>query len=137
VVQPFLLPKLLVQWDGWPTSQLATSVAAIILKEKLGFDVSLTEGTTSKQQYATLEAGGVHLAFEAWPASNPVEFQEFVTDSKETQTAARVLNFPYTTLFGRAGIFESCSRDGTDGLSICKDSPEAGKLGKRQLSVGR
>jgi len=78
VPQPFTLPNLKIQWDSWGTSQLATAVAAIILNEKLGFNVSLVTDYNAKTMYAGFAAGDIHLGFEAWPASNAEEFKEYV-----------------------------------------------------------
>ena len=40
----------------------------------------------------------MHLAFEVWPASNPVDFGLHVGDVE-----GKAVAFPYTTLFGRSG----------------------------------
>ena len=67
VPQPFLLPELTLQWDSWPTSQIVTAAAAIVLQEKMGFNVKLEAGRSSQQVYEALDKGDVHMAFEVWP----------------------------------------------------------------------
>jgi hypothetical protein len=47
-MNPFKFPKLKIFWGSWNTNKLATSVAAILLSEKLGFDVELVDGVTSR-----------------------------------------------------------------------------------------
>jgi hypothetical protein len=111
VPQPFRLPKLRVQWDAWETSQLTTSAAAIILREKLGFDVEFVTGVSPRNMYAKLAEGEIHLAFEAWPASNPAQFNEYATADSKTGKF-RVQSHAYTNLFGRSGLFEACDRYG-------------------------
>ena len=93
--QAFNLPALRVQWDSWKTSQLTTAVAAIILAEHLGFPVELVSGM---DPYSNTADGAMHLAFEVWPASNPVDFGLYVGDVE-----GKAVAFPYTTLFGRSG----------------------------------
>ena len=105
VAQPFQLPKLRLQWDSWPTSKITTSLAALILSEKMGFDVELVERYGSRDVYPGMASGSVHLAFEAWPASNPETYAQFV-DVEDPQ----VLGFPYSALFGRVGLYETCKR---------------------------
>ncbi len=111
VPQPFRLPKLKVQWDAWETSQMTTSVAAIILRERLGFDVEFVTGVSPRNMYAKLADGEIHLAFEAWPASNPAEFNKYATADSETGKS-RVNRHAYNNLFGRSGLFEACDRVG-------------------------
>lgn len=106
IAQAFKLPELIIKWDSWSTSQMTTAIAAILLSERLGFTVKLDSGTTSKEMYSKLADGTLHLAFEAWPMSNAQEFREYVT----TGDASSIEHFPYTTLFGRSGIHEVCSR---------------------------
>ena len=50
--QPFRLPKLTLHWDSWTTSQMVTTAAAIILSEKLGFEINLEAGRTPKEMFA-------------------------------------------------------------------------------------
>ena len=120
VVQSFQLPKLRLQWDSWTTSQLTTAVAGLLLYEKLGFDVELVSGISSRQMYKALSEGQIHLAFEAWPASNPEEFQRFAGSADNDTSVVRA--YPYTDLFGRSGIFETCSRSENDEqYSKCMD----------------
>jgi ABC-type proline/glycine betaine transport system substrate-binding protein len=106
--QPFQLPSLKLQWDGWETSRIATSVAAILLSEKLGFTVQLVEGGNPSQVYTSLSQGRVHMAFESWPESNRAQFDRFA--GPNATAADRIHAFPYADLFGHSGIFEACSR---------------------------
>ena len=109
--QPFPLNQLKIQWDSWSTSQLVTAVASIILRDKLGFDVALDTGRTSKQTYQALSTGEVHLAFEVWPESNLKSLGQYVDKTVNGKESSKLVQyFPYTMLFGRSGIFESCSR---------------------------
>ena len=87
---------------------MTTAAAAILLREKLGFEVELRDDVSGKAMYAALAAGGaVHLAFEAWPDSNIKSFKQY-TDGDQVQS------FPYDDLYGRSGLFEvSLSRVGS------------------------
>jgi ABC-type proline/glycine betaine transport system substrate-binding protein len=85
---------------------MVTAAAAMVLSQKLGFTVKLEEGRTSQQVYQALADGELHMAFEVWPESNLATFKQF------TQKRS-VEHVPYATLFGRSGIFESCSRSGS------------------------
>ena len=67
VPQPFMLPELVLQWDSWPTSQIVTAAAAIVLQEKMGFNIKLESGRSSQQVYEALATGDLHMAFEVWP----------------------------------------------------------------------
>ena len=79
---------------------MTTAAAAILLREKLGFEVELRDDVSGKAMYAALAAGGaVHLAFEAWPDSNIKSFKQY-TDGDQVQS------FPYDDLYGRSGLFE-------------------------------
>ena len=52
--------------------------------------------------YAALADGKkLHLAFEAWPLSNPKSFKEHADGEQ-----AKVKAFAYADLFGRSGLFE-------------------------------
>ena len=64
--QSFTLDKLVLQYDSWETSQLTTVVAAIILSERLGFNVKLDDSSAGATMYSAVADGTVHLAFEAW-----------------------------------------------------------------------
>jgi hypothetical protein len=64
--QPFQLEKIVVQMDSWETSQLVTVAAAIILSERLGFNVAFANGISGKELYGAMAEGKCHLAFEAW-----------------------------------------------------------------------
>ena len=90
--------------------QIVTTAAAIILSEELGFNVRLESGRTSKQMYEAMSQGEVHAAFEAWPMSNLDTFKKYVLDDPNRA----IVHFPYSTLFGRSGIFETCSRTSGD-----------------------
>ena len=118
---PFTLPTLRVHWGEWTTMQLSTSVAAILLSEKMGFDVQLVDGKTSKQAYEDLAEGEIHLSFEAWPKSNQAEFDRFTKQFEPAEEPGQVHSYPYTTLFGRSGLFETCSRHASGG-SGCMDT---------------
>jgi hypothetical protein len=115
--QAFELPELILSWDGWQTSQLVTTVAAIILKEKLGFNVKFKSGISPKQSYAALSKGELHMVFEAWTASNAASFKEF----KVGTANSTIHYFPYTLMFGRSGVYETCDRQKstTSGYAAC------------------
>ena len=87
---PFTLPTLRVHWGEWTTMQLSTSVAAILLSEKMGFDVQLVDGKTSKQAYEDLAEGEIHLSFEAWPKSNQAEFDRFTKQFEPAEEPGQV-----------------------------------------------
>ena len=79
---------------------MTTAAAAILLREKLGFEVELRDDVSGKAMYAALAAGSpVHLAFEAWPASNIKSFKQYADGDQ-------VSSFPYDDLYGRSGLFE-------------------------------
>ena len=99
--QPFRLPSLRLQWDSWKTSQITTSVAAIILSEYLGFDVEFVPGASPAAVYSSLSKGDVHLAFESWPQSNADVFARFTSANASSQVQA----VAYSNLFGRSGLF--------------------------------
>ena len=123
--QPFRLPKLTLQWDSWTTSQMVTAAAAIILSEKLGFEIKLEAGRTTKEMFAAMSNGDVHMAFEAWTLSNKDMIQKYV--SNDANSTIHLL--PYTTLFGRSGIFETCSRLSSDTqLSQCSSGMQTEPL---------
>jgi ABC-type proline/glycine betaine transport system substrate-binding protein len=95
---------------------MVTAAAAIVLSERLGFDVELNSGRTSKETYAALATGEVHAAMEMWPVSNRETFMKYVGKN----TSSSIHYYPYGTLFGRSGIFETCSRTSTDAdMSKC------------------
>ena len=125
VPQPFKLPALKIHWATWDTSEITTSVAAILLSEKLGFPVELVPNYVGRELYEGLSKGEVHLSFEAWPKSNVNSYSQFVgTDfeSGQLQDTGDVWSYPYTTLFGRSGLFETCSRlPGDAGTPLCID----------------
>lgn len=110
VPQPFNneLPALVLQWDSFSTSKIATAAAGMILKEKMGFRVRLEAGRTSGEAYQALSEGNVHLVMEAWTESNKDMFQEYVAGGKNVDA------YPHSTLFGRSGIYETCNRMGSD-----------------------
>jgi len=110
--QPFKLPTLRLQWDTWSTSQLTTSLAATILHEQLGFEVELVKKLSSSEVYDGLSTGDVHLAFESWPASNPGKYTEYAAPAAGGPPP-RVHAFPYSALFGRVGLYETCKRGET------------------------
>ena len=114
LAQPAQRPELRIQWDSWEASQLTASVAAIILQERLGFTIKLELGRSSKQMYAALSTGDLHVAFQAWPSSNSDAFREHVTSS------GAVLALPYSALVGRSGVFETCDRNPDSQLSKCQ-----------------
>ena len=116
LMQPFELPKLILPWDSWATSQMVTAVAAILLSERLGFNVQLVSGRTTRELIEALSKGEVHMAFETWPASNLETFEAFVNKADSSVQAV-----PYGDLFGRSGIFETCSRQKSNpqGYSSC------------------
>ena len=96
--------------------QMVTTAAAIVLSEMLGFNVKLEKGRTSKETYQALANGDVHAALEAWPLSNRDTFLKYVA----TQNSS-IYHYPYSTLFGRSGIFETCDRGAAaDGMSRCR-----------------
>jgi ABC-type proline/glycine betaine transport system substrate-binding protein len=99
--QPFSLPSLRLQWDSWTTSQMTTSVAAIILSEYLGFDVEFVPGASPAAVYSSLATGDLHLAFESWPESNADVFARFTGANASSQVQA----VAYSNLFGRSGAF--------------------------------
>lgn len=111
IPQSFKLDELIVQWDSWTTSQMVTAAAAIVLSERLGFNVRLESGRTSKQAYKAISKGELHAAFEAWPMSNLETYRKYVLDDGANSSVA---SFSYSTLFGRSGIFETCSRSSMD-----------------------
>ena len=106
--QSFSLRQLKIQWDTWSSSQMVTAAAAIILRDRLGFDVTLEAGRSSKQTYQALATGEVHLAFEVWPQSNLETFRNYVAIANNRSKKVQYL--PNPELFGRSGIYESCSR---------------------------
>jgi len=89
----------------------------------MGFNVRLESGRTSKQQYHALSSGDIHLSFEAWPGSNQLEFDRFIRNDS-------IRAFNYSTLFGRAGIYETCSRSQSDNLATnrCEDETKIAPL---------
>lgn len=104
--------KLRIQWDSWPTSQITTALAAIILSENMGFDVVLEDEFSAANMYEKIAEGQlVHLAFETWPASNPNASAQYAIFFNGTNAPSGKINsHPYINLFGRAGIYETCSR---------------------------
>ena len=57
--------------DSWPTSEVVTEVGAILLRERMGFNVTLTPpptGTPTRDLYERVALGSVHLAFDLWPS---------------------------------------------------------------------
>jgi len=112
--------KLRIQWDSFRTSQITTALAAIILSENMGFDVVL-EGSFSPANMYKEIAGGerLHLAFETWPASNPAPTSQYVVVYNGTHAPQGKVNaYPYIDLFGRSGIFETCSRESDSCASL-------------------
>ena len=87
----------------------------MVLSQKLGFSVTLESGRTSQQMYQALADGEIHMAFEVWPESNLATFQQYAANSS-------VEYVPYTTLFGRSGIFESCRRAGSTADSCTENT---------------
>ena len=96
---------------------MTTAVAGIILSERLGFDVELVDGATPREVYKRISAGEIHLAFESWPKSNPNAFRNFTGEN----ASQPVRWTPYSKLFGRSGIFETCSRSADSDFSKCSD----------------
>lgn len=92
---------------------MVTAAAAMVLSQKLGFSVKLESGRTSQQVYPALANGEIHMAFEVWPESNLATFKQY---------AGSVEYVPYTTLFGRSGIFESCRRAGSTADSCTENT---------------
>jgi len=105
--------KLRIQWDSFPTSRITTALAAIILSENMGFDVSLESGFSTANMYEEIAGGKkLHLAFETWPASNPVQSSQYAVFYNGTHAPQGKVNaYPYINLFGRSGLFETCSRE--------------------------
>ena len=101
---------------------MTTATASIILRERLGFDVEFVSKVSPRKMYEKLAAGEIHLAFEAWPASNPTEFNKYTNLDAGTTGEALVRKYSYNNLFGRSGLFESCDRTGGRGYSSCRDS---------------
>ena len=101
--QPFG-KELIIHWGSWETTQMITAVAAVILSEKLGFDVRLESGITARELFPRMTKGEVHLSFENWPESNRESFKQYVTWN------GTINAFQYQRAFGRSGIFETCSR---------------------------
>ena len=113
-----LVPSDAFSGHDW---QMATTAAAIVLSEMLGFDVRLEKGRTSKDMYQALSKGEVHMAFEAWPFSNRETFMQYVGDVN----SSNIHHYPYSTLFGRSGLFETCSRSSADdGMSRCSSGSD-------------
>lgn len=118
-----LAPNLFKQpvrlnWDSWATSQLATMVAAILLKEQLGLEVELVPGSGqgAAEVYEAVATGAVHAAFEMWPGGKEDYFRRFASFDKCSGRGARAFN---TSITARSGIFEACSRDPTIKLRRC------------------
>lgn len=86
-------------------AQITSAIAAIVLSEKLGFNVELVDGLSGKDMYAALADGtALHLAFEAWPASNAKIYEQYAD-------GVQVKAFAYANLFGRSGLFEVPPRE--------------------------
>ena len=116
--------KLRIQWDSWPTSQITTALAAIILSENMGFDVVLEDAFSANNMYEKMAEGLLlHLAFETWPASNPKTSAEYARFFNGTHAPPGMVNsYPYINLFGRAGIFETCPRSAGGCASVPSDT---------------
>ena len=116
--------KLRIQWDSWPTSQITTALAAIILSENMGFDVVLEDAFSAKNMYEKMAEGQLlHLAFETWPVSNPKKSAEYGKFFNGTNAPpGKVNSYPYINLFGRAGIFETCPRSAGGCASVPSDT---------------
>ena len=100
---------------------MVTAAAAIVLSERLGFDVELNSGRTSKETYEALASGEVHAAMEMWPVSNRETFKKYVAENRSSS----IHYYPYATLFGRSGIFETCSRTSSDpDMSRCSSGAD-------------
>ena len=95
---PFQKFKLRLAANGWATHQLTTNVAAILLREKLGFDVELVlpeSDETTSDIFQKIDLGGVHVDVELWPQGN-----EHLFDLYEG-----VVALPYNSLVQRYGIY--------------------------------
>jgi ABC-type proline/glycine betaine transport system substrate-binding protein len=62
-----------LRWDDWMTSQLSTTVAAILLQERMGYDVRLvTPVGVTRNVYRDVANGAYDAAMEIWPAGKEV-----------------------------------------------------------------
>ena len=118
---PFLKPKLKIFWGYWTTHELTTSVAAIILSEKLGFDVELVSDTTARASMQAIAKGDIHINFEFWPGSNPDTYREYAKEFHPDVEPGQVHAFPYKSLFARSGLYETCSRHSSTEFRTCLD----------------
>jgi len=121
--RPEILPNLFqhrvrLRWDSWATSRLATTVAAILLREQLGLEVELVSGSGqgNAEIYELVATGALHAAFEVWPLGKEASFANFASFDVGSGRGALAFN---TSILGRSGIFESCSRDPRDGSRRC------------------
>ena len=68
--------KLRLQWDTWPTSQITTKIAEIVLHEEMGFDVELKSALSAAEPttriYQKMAEGEIDAAFELWPYGKEV-----------------------------------------------------------------
>eukprot|EP00930_Biecheleria_cincta_P039858 TRINITY_DN27358_c0_g1_i1.p1 TRINITY_DN27358_c0_g1~~TRINITY_DN27358_c0_g1_i1.p1 ORF type:complete len:878 (+),score=132.75 TRINITY_DN27358_c0_g1_i1:97-2730(+) len=111
---------LKLRWDAWATSQLATSVAAILLQDRLGIEVELVRSSSSMGVYEAVATGTIHAAFEVWPAGKEAAFSKFASFESCSEKSARAFN---ASIVGRSGIYETCSRRTTDGtMQQCRSA---------------
>jgi glycine betaine/proline transport system substrate-binding protein len=67
--------------NPWDSSRLNVAVAKIILTEKMGYEVSVTEGQQD-DQWESLVKGDLQVNLEVWPLVHADKVAEYVTSAK-------------------------------------------------------
>jgi hypothetical protein len=78
-------PTLQVNHDSWLTSKLTTHAAAILLRERFGFDVNVEErdsSVPSYEVYKEVATGAADFAFEVWPAGKEAQYNAWTGTGK-------------------------------------------------------
>jgi len=96
-----------LRWDDWLTSQLSTSMVAIMLGERMGFEVRLVvpEGPTLNV-YRDVATRAYDAAIEVWPGGKAAEFNAWAS----TNGSAPAVAHYYPDVRTHVGIYETCDR---------------------------
>jgi len=81
--QPTAAPKptiKLVQ-NPWSASRINVAIAKLILEEKMGYKVEVTEIDQYKQ-WPEIASGNLHVSLEIWPSGHPDEIKQYMETKK-------------------------------------------------------
>lgn len=70
--------------NSWPASQLNVAVAKLLLEQKLGYTVEVSN-IDENAQWPALATGDVHASLEVWPSGHAANVAEYIDTQKKVE----------------------------------------------------